>query len=111
VLRLMFEQHRIGHDAFGRAQLRAALKAPLPAEPHHAATQGPAPYFTEYVKQQLVDQYGSAKVFGGGLRVETTIDLGLQRLARKAIGKVLTDPNGPAAALVAIRPSDGAVLA
>jgi penicillin-binding protein 1A len=111
VLRLMFEQHRIGHDAFGRAQLRAALKAPLPKEPHHAATQGPAPYFTEYVKQQLVDQYGAAKVFGGGLRVQTTIDLNLQRLARKAIDKVLTNPDGPSAALVAIRPSDGAVLA
>ena len=63
------------------------------------------------MKQQLVDRYGSGKVFGGGLRVVTTIDLGLQEQARKAISKVLTAPDGPAAALVAIDPRDGRVLA
>ena len=32
-------------------------------------------------------------------------------MARKSISKVLTDPNGPQAALVAIDPRDGKVLA
>jgi membrane peptidoglycan carboxypeptidase len=50
-------------------------------------------------------------VFGGGLRVQTSIDLELQNLARDAIGKWLPDPKGPAAALVAIDPRDGRVLA
>ncbi|HZO61914.1 MAG TPA: penicillin-binding transpeptidase domain-containing protein, partial [Gaiellaceae bacterium] len=36
---------------------------------------------------------------------------GLQELARQAIGQVLTSPDGPAAALVAIDPRDGRVLA
>src|SRR4029077_21091343 len=49
--------------------------------------------------------------FGGGLRIHTTIDLGLQKMARKAISKVLTDPRGPPAALVAIDPRTGKVLA
>jgi penicillin-binding protein 1A len=71
-----------------------------------------APYFTNYVKQQLLEskRYGPSKVFGGGLRVRTTIDLGLQQLARNAISKWLPDPEGPAAALVAIDPQTGNVL-
>ena len=43
--------------------------------------QGPAPYFVNYVKQQLIEQYGTRRVFGGGLNVQTTIDLRLQKLA------------------------------
>src|SRR5205085_12246350 len=70
-----------------------------------------AQYFANYVKQQLVDRYGSGRVFGGGLKVETTIDLKLQKMARQSIGKWLTNPTGPTAALVAIDPRDGRVLA
>ncbi len=50
-------------------------------------------------------------MFGGGLRVKTTIDLELQQTARDAISKWLTDADGPSAALVAIDPRDGAVRA
>jgi membrane peptidoglycan carboxypeptidase len=50
-------------------------------------------------------------VFGRGYRVTTSIDLRLQRLARKAIAESLTDPDGPTASLVAIDPRDGSVLA
>src|SRR5207302_1661042 len=106
VLRLMLEQQRILPGDF-----RTAIAAPLPRHPFFSATQGPAPYFTEFVKQQLIDKYGSGRVFGGGLRVKTTIDLQLQKLAQQAITKILPNPNGPTAALVAIRPKTGAVLA
>jgi penicillin-binding protein 1A len=68
-------------------------------------------YFTNYVKQQLIDKYGTATVFGGGLRVRTTINLGLQARAHQAIDKWLHDPKGPTAALVAISPKTGDVLA
>ncbi|HEY1368324.1 MAG TPA: PBP1A family penicillin-binding protein [Gaiellaceae bacterium] len=106
VLRLMLEQGRITPGDF-----RRAVAAPMPKHLHLGSIQGLAPYFGEYVKQQLIDRLGTACVFGGGLQVRTTIDLGLQKLARAAISKWLPDPNGPQAALVAIRPSDGAVLA
>ena len=72
---------------------------------------GQSPYFGEYVKAQLIDQLGAKRVFGGGFRVDTTIDLRLQKLARDAIDKWLPSPTGPQAALVAINPSTGAVLA
>jgi penicillin-binding protein 1A len=108
VLRRMLEQGVISRRAFFRAD-RTPL--PKPEDVRLPGTQGPAQYFVNYVKQQLIDRYPSSQVFGGGLRVQTTIDLNLQRLAREAISKWLTDPEGPSAALVAIDPQNGKVLA
>ncbi len=95
------------------AQMHAADEAslPRPQDVHPPGKHGPAPYFVNYVVSQLVQKYGTRRVFGGGMRVTTTIDLGLQDLAHKAIDKILKDPNGPAAALVAIDPRDGSVKA
>jgi len=82
------------------AELHSAASAALPSPDsvHLPGTQGPAQYFVNYVKQQLVDRCGSSQVFGGGLKVTTTIDLGLQQLAQQAISKWLTHPGGPSAA-------------
>ncbi|HSI97605.1 MAG TPA: PBP1A family penicillin-binding protein [Gaiellaceae bacterium] len=108
VLGMMFEQGKIT-----RADLERATSAPLP-DPEDVrlpGTRGPAPYFVNYVKDQLVEHYGAGRVFGGGLRVRTTIDLKLQEQAREAIEKVLRNPDGPAAALVAVDSRTGAVKA
>ena len=96
-----------------RASTRTPSRRQLPnaEDIHLSGERGPAPYFTNYVQQQLIDRYGAGRVFGGGLRVRTTIDLNVQRFARQAITKWLTDPNGPSAALVAVDPRDGSVLA
>ena len=50
-------------------------------------------------------------MYGGGYRVRTTIDLGLQKLARDAIAKELPPSIGPDAALVAIDAHTGQVVA
>ncbi len=108
VLEQLHEQGRIT-----RTEQRLADEAPMP-KPESVrlpGTRGPAPYFVGYVTDQLVARYGAERVFGGGLEVTTTIDLDLQDRARDAIQKVLTQPGGPAAALVAIDPRTGAVRA
>ena len=108
VLRALLDQRDILPADFQRAD-----RAPLP-DPRQVglpALQGPAPYFANYVKQELVSKYGARRVFGGGLNVRTTIDLRLQKVARKAIESVLTKPDGPSAALVAIRPQTGEIVA
>ena len=69
------------------------------------------PYFTNYVKAQLIERRGARDVYGGGLRVTTTIDLELQERAREAIAKWLPDADGPEAALVAIEADTGDVVA
>ena len=73
-----------------------------------------APFFANYVTDQLAQRYGSSRAFGGGLKVTTTIDLRLQAAARDALAKELptfASDNGPTGALVAIDPRNGAVLA
>ncbi len=99
-----------------RAQLLAANAAPLPPPqsihlPGTLAPFSPAAYFTNYVKQLLVDKYGTARTFGGGLHVRTSLDLNLQKIASDAISRWLPNPDGPSAALVATDPRDGRVLA
>jgi penicillin-binding protein 1A len=44
-----------------------------------------APYFVEEVRRQLENEYGVEEVHGAGLRVYTTLDLDLQRVANKAV--------------------------
>ena len=110
VLQTMFDQGKIT-----ARQLRNASKAPLPkAEdvqlPGHA---GPRPVLRQ-LRQGPADRnpkYGAGRVFGGGLKVTSTIDLALQETAHRAIESVLKTPGGPAAALVAIDPRTGAVRA
>jgi len=108
VLRAMVREQHITTADFRRAD-----DAPLP-NPNQVrlpGTQGPAPYFVNYVKDQLVEAGYGPRLYGGGLRVRTTLDLDVQQAARDAITKWLTKPNGPSAALVAMDPRDGRVLA
>jgi penicillin-binding protein 1A len=108
VLADMLDQQDITRDQYS---LAVAAPLPRPEDVHLPGSQGPAQYFTNYVKQLLVDKYGTGRAFGGGLQVRTSIDLNLQEIARQAISKWLPSDSGPAAALVAIDPRDGRVLA
>ena len=67
-------------------------------------------YFFDYVKDELIKEYGTTTVKLGGLVVHTTIDLDMQRAAREAI-KAKMGNIGPSSALVTINPRNGYILA
>ncbi len=74
------------------------------------------PYFTSWVKQQVVDRLGGGQegarlAFEGGLRIRTTIDGELQEAASDAIDNWLPNRDGPRAALVALHNDTGEVRA
>lgn len=46
---------------------------------------GEAPYFTEMVRQYLVEKHGEDEFYGGGLAVYTTLDAGLQRIVENSL--------------------------
>ena len=114
VLRQLYQQGYITLSQYGDGK---DDPMPNPTQVSLPSTQGQAaPYFANYVKDQLVKQYGPGKAFGGGLRVRTTLDVDLQRLARQAIasalpGSVQQTPYGPTAAMVVLDGQTGAVLA
>jgi penicillin-binding protein 1A len=69
------------------------------------------PYYTSWVTQQLLDRFGSTGlVFGGGLKVTTSLDPDLQAAAEKAIAGRLAGV-GPSASMVAIENKTGEVKA
>jgi penicillin-binding protein 1A len=108
VLKDMFEQGLLPRREYDAARLEA-LPASVDIKPPTVRSQ--APYFTTWVRQQLVDQFGARQAFEGGLTVHTTLDLELQGAAEKAVNTYLSNPAGPSAALVAIDNESGEVRA
>ena len=74
---------------------------------------GQSEYFVDHVRQILLDlpRYGSARVYGGGLQITTTLDLDLQRKAEEVIESNLGLEGDPDAALVALDVDSGEILA
>ncbi len=106
VLAKMAELHYIS-----QAQASATERAPLETHPGHYYSERKEQFFFEYVRQQLIERYGAKTVEQGGLKVYTTIDLNMQRLARNAIAEVLDEPGDPASAIVTINPHNGDIEA
>ncbi|GAC1299536.1 MAG: PBP1A family penicillin-binding protein [Vulcanimicrobiaceae bacterium] len=99
-------------------QLAAALDAPLGLvrERLTGLQSFRFPYFTTYVTHVLDANFGTQAVYEGGLEVNTTLDPRLQRLAQNAVdwgvGRAVNEGiNAHQAALVAIRPQTGEIVA
>jgi penicillin-binding protein 1C len=74
-----------------------------------------APHFSIYVRQELEKMFGPDVVYGGGLKVYTTLDLNLQNKAEEIARthvKALQDEqkNVNNACVVALRPATGEIL-
>ena len=67
-----------------------AIREPL-ALRVHKDSPGIAPYFLEEVRKYLEREYGSQRIYQGGMRVYTTLDAGLQALANQAMRDGLRD--------------------
>ena len=84
VLRRMLEEgfiSRPDHDAAVASPLRLAEIRP---------TRDLAPYFAEGVRQQLEQEFGSERLYGDGLLVETTLEPVIQAAAESALREGLT---------------------
>ena len=93
------------------ARYRAALVRPLRLHPGDRYRRLRFGTFFAAARADLDRRLGRARVRHGALRVRTTLDPHLQRLAQRALDGWIADPAGPAAALVAIDPRSGAVRA
>ncbi len=86
VLQKMEEQGYITQAQYEEG-IKQALPSPADIEPPRLDSR--APYFTAWLRQQLVERYGAAKTFFGGLKVKTTLDLRLQNAAEEAVNNYL----------------------
>jgi penicillin-binding protein 1A len=108
VLDDMYKQQLLPRDEYIQARAEV-LPAAIDIKPPSVRTK--APYFTTWVRQQLVDRFGARRAFEGGLKVRTTLDLDFQKYAEDAITRYLPNADGPSAALVAIDNDTGEVRA
>ena len=88
----------------------AALE--LPGEDDIAPPQenSLAPYFTSWLRQQLVDRYGAGEAFGGGLEITSTLDLELQNEVQSIVAGRLAGIE-PTASVVVLDNDTAAVRA
>ena len=96
------------------AQMTSAAAAPVEVAPLKASDDSLAPYFIDYVNRVAESEFNSN---GASQRIYTTIDLELQQIAETAIKNQLSalekarPGKQPQAALVALDPTTGNVLA
>ena len=94
-----------------RARYRRAVHSPLGLNPRRAPGLGGQTYLTDFVTNQLIDQYGAERVRRGGLRIYTTLDAKMQTDATRAILGTLDRKNDPAGSIVSIDPKTGQIRA
>jgi penicillin-binding protein 1A len=101
-----------------RADANAAASAPLAliGERPTGLQSFRYPYFTTYVDHVLEQQFGVQATYEGGLEVDTTLDPHLQDIAAEAVAWGVAQAkaegiNANEAALVAIRPATGEIVA
>jgi penicillin-binding protein 1A len=120
VLRVMRDEGAITEEAY-----RTAVATPLRLLDTLRREEAFGQYFKEEVRKWLVETYGWDRVYHGGLKVETTIDLDMQKAADAEVARAIADiekrqlrGRGPhkaadalQAALVAIDPRTGEIRA
>ncbi|HLG18965.1 MAG TPA: PBP1A family penicillin-binding protein [Bdellovibrionota bacterium] len=122
VLRALFENGKISKDLFAEADRE-------PIEPRgKAGDERRAPYFMDYVKNEIGERYSSAQLAEEGYEIYTTLDPTFQASAEKAVSEGLAavqaqgkrkkrkdvPPLGDKplqAALIALHPQTGAIKA
>ena len=111
VLGLMVED---GYITIDRAVATAAEMDAYEFKPIYT-DRIPAPHFVVYVTQWVEQALGTAALYtGSGLRIHTTLDPRLQRIAEEEVVRgvaALADRNATNGALTAIEPSSGHILA
>jgi penicillin-binding protein 1A len=83
---------------------------PAPSEIAKPTVDSNAPYFSSWLRQQVVDLYGPGRAFGGGLTVHTTLDMEMQDTAQEIAQSTLAGV-APTASVVVLDNETGGVKA
>lgn len=100
-----------------QSEYEKAIKASLGVikRDNNSSTQNIAPYFFDYVLKELINKFGKDMVYGGGLKVYTTLDTNLQSYAESSLKKIISQYGKKykvsQGALLAIDPNTGYIKA
>ena len=86
-------RNRVLHSYFSWGKIPRELYDSLRSQPLEVNPPkekvGTAPYFTETVRQYLMEKYGEEELYSGGLEVHTTLDAHLQAVAEQAVHRTV----------------------
>jgi 1A family penicillin-binding protein len=83
-------QSMLENDAISKAEFQNARAVKLVLHDGLRAGEPHGQYFKEQVRRELVDRFGWQRVYQGGLRVYSTIDMAMQNAAESAVAESLT---------------------
>jgi penicillin-binding protein 1A len=83
---------------------------PAASEIEHPKDDSLSPYFTSWLRQQVVDLYGPGRAFGGGLQIHSSLDLEMQETAQEIAEGTLAAVQ-PTASVVVLDNETGQVKA
>src|SRR5215210_7166076 len=83
---------------------------PAPSDISHPKDDSISPYYTSWLRQQVVDLYGPGRAFGGGLQIHSSLDLDMQETAQSIAEGTLSGV-APTASVVVIDNETGQVKA
>lgn len=107
-------EQMVRHGMVSKEQAEAARAKPIALQPKRESGPVQAPHFVNFIRQLLERSYSSDTLFREGLQIRTSLDLGLQRQAEQAAREQiheLRERNASNAAVVAIKPDTGEILA
>jgi penicillin-binding protein 1A len=107
VLQSMIDQGYINQDEYA---IYSQEPVPRPSQISPPAENSEAPYFTSWLRQQLVDRYGAGEAFGGGLQIKSSLDLELQQRVQGIAQSTLAGIQ-PTASIVVLNNDDASVRA
>ena len=112
VLKLMYEQQRIDKEEYLSAIASSVELNKNTQVAGELQQNNIAPYFVDFVKQQLYEKkFTDYDVFKGGLRIYTTLDIDLQKKAENAIRTVFPQDPEPSYSLISTDPANGYIYA
>ena len=110
--KVLERMYNAGH--ISKEQYESTCAEPLVThEGHFADSVGAYPFFSDYVKQLLLEDFDSETVMQGGLKVHTTLDPATQEAAQNAVTARMDAIGNDEldAALVAVDPTNGYIKA
>jgi penicillin-binding protein 1A len=97
-------------DIVGDGSKSSGIPIPTPDQIHAPDEHSASPYFTTWLRQQVVDRYGAGEAFGGGLQITSTIDLSFQQAVEEIAFSKLAGIE-PTASIAVLDNHTGGVLA
>jgi penicillin-binding protein 1A len=110
VLKNMLDQGDITESEYNGPGQGINVPVPAASDIERPSDDSLSPYYTSWLRQQVVDIYGAGRAFGGGYQIHSSLDLDMQSTAQDIAESTLSGV-APTASVVVLDNATGEVKA